>query len=155
MSDKQQSFDFDKATVDALKHFTGEALSIDSSRGFALTSIKAQYVVERLNQVFGLTGWSHTGEYRQTGPEDKPTGVVFLGKLTVQNGVTGAIREAVGFSELKRNIGDAYKGAKTDSLSKCASQLGIGNDVYKGKVAVPGKTKAPAARKTTSTTKDF
>jgi hypothetical protein len=28
--------------------------------------------------------------------------------------------------------GDAYKGACTDALSKCASYLGIGMDVYKG-----------------------
>ena len=29
-------------------------------------------------------------------------------------------------------VADAYKGACTDALSKCASYLGIGMDVYKG-----------------------
>jgi hypothetical protein len=53
--------------------------------------------------------------------------------------------------------GDAYKGACTDALSKCASYLGIGMDVYKG-LYDPGaghngassatRTPAPAARST-------
>jgi hypothetical protein len=39
--------------------FPAEALSADTSRGFELTSIKAAFVVERLNEVFGPcgTGW--------------------------------------------------------------------------------------------------
>jgi len=34
-----------------------EALSIDGSRGFPLTSIKAGFILERLNQTFGLLGY--------------------------------------------------------------------------------------------------
>ena len=48
--------------VQGLKaRFPAEALSADTSRGFELTSIKAAYVVERLNEVFGLcgTGWRY------------------------------------------------------------------------------------------------
>jgi len=55
--------------------------------------------------------------------------------------------------------GDAYKGACTDALSKCASYLGIGMDVYKGLYEQPGggprngassaaRTPAPTARST-------
>ena len=36
--------------------FPVEALSADTSRGFELTSIKAAFVVERLNEVFGPCG---------------------------------------------------------------------------------------------------
>ena len=36
--------------------FPPEALSADNSRGFELTSIKAAFVIERLNQVFGNCG---------------------------------------------------------------------------------------------------
>lgn len=36
--------------------FPPEALSSDTSRGFALTSIKALFVIERLNQVFRPCG---------------------------------------------------------------------------------------------------
>jgi hypothetical protein len=48
--------------IQALKSpFPSEALSADTSRGFELTSIKAAYVIERLNDVFGLcgTGWRY------------------------------------------------------------------------------------------------
>ena len=37
-----------------LADFPAEALSKDTSRGFELTSIKAMYVIERLNDVFGI-----------------------------------------------------------------------------------------------------
>ena len=36
--------------------FPPESLKPDMSRGFELTSIKAAYVIERLNDVFGLCG---------------------------------------------------------------------------------------------------
>ena len=36
--------------------FPSEALSSDTSRGFELTSIKAAFVIERLNEVFGPCG---------------------------------------------------------------------------------------------------
>ena len=45
--------------------FPPEVLSSDTSRGFELTSIKAAFVIERLNEVFGRcgVGWLHDGEY--------------------------------------------------------------------------------------------
>ena len=43
--------------IEALRApFPAEALSADTSRGFELTSIKAAYVIERLNDVFGPCG---------------------------------------------------------------------------------------------------
>lgn len=42
-----------------------EALHEDSSRGFALTSIRAGYVIERLNLVFGLLGHGWRFDYGQ------------------------------------------------------------------------------------------
>lgn len=107
--------------------FPKDAFSCDSSRGFDLTSIKAQYVIERLNEVLGLMNWSHGGEYEVT-----DNGVLFKGALIItidgkQNRFFGT-----GFSSIKKNLGDSYKSAKTDSLSKCASQIGVGNDVFKG-----------------------
>ena len=36
--------------------FPAEALSADTSRGFELPSIQAAYVIERLNEVFGVCG---------------------------------------------------------------------------------------------------
>ena len=132
--------------------FPKEALSTDSSRGFALTSIKAQYVTERLNEVCGVDGWSFTGEYKEVSGEG---GVLFFGVLTINDGFKGHQQEAVGFSAQKRNVGDAYKGAKTDALSKAASLFGLGNEVFKGNVAPPGATKKKASSKPRAVSNDF
>lgn len=154
--------------ADALEFFTGcynrakadfpdEALSTDSSRGFDLTSVKAQYVVERLNDVFGINGWEHTGQYEKVMDGDTIVGIVYSGQLVVHNGAQAAKREAVGHAvvrDLKR-IGDAYKGAKTDSLGKCASQVGVANDVFKGLVEPPKKGAAKKTRNSFSKAESF
>ena len=133
---------FDVRYQDLKKPFPKEALSTDSSRGFDLTSVKAQYVVERLNEVVGINNWRHQGDY-----ELVEGGVIFKGSLIISRGLDGTVRDAVGYAQIKRNIGDAYKGAKTDSLSKCASQFGLANEVFKGNVAPPSKSKPKAMPK--------
>jgi hypothetical protein len=89
-----------------------------------LSAIKVIYVVERLNDVFGLNGWHVDNEVVETGPM-----VVVRATLSVP-------RYAISIEQFGGNDnpdrGDAYKGACTDALSKCSSYLGIGMDVYKG-----------------------
>jgi len=131
----------------AIAEFGPDALSCDSSRGFNLTSIKAQFVRERLNAVFGLMNWTLTGEYREVAG-----GIIYLGNLTVTVDGETNTHEAPGYSATKKNMGDAYKGAQTDSLCKCASNFGVGNEVFKGNVKPPTGG-APAPRKTKSTAK--
>jgi len=123
--------------------FPPEALSTDSSRGFNLTSVKAQFVKERLNEVFGPFGWRMKGEY--VNPSNQP-GIVYRGHLMVKNITLKEDEkpltewhsiEAVGYAGNKKNAGDMYKSAATDALSKAASNLGIANEVFKGEVAVP------------------
>jgi hypothetical protein len=89
-----------------------------------LSAIKVIYVVERLNDVFGLNGWHVDNEVVETGPM-----VVVRATLSVPRYAI-AIEQFGGNDNPDR--GDAYKGACTDALSKCASYLGIGMDVYKG-----------------------
>ena len=89
-----------------------------------LSAIKVIYVVERLNDVFGLNGWHIDNEIVETGRM-----VVVRATLTIPK-YSIAIEQFGGNENPDR--GDAYKGACTDALSKCASYLGIGMDVYKG-----------------------
>lgn len=117
--------------------FPKEAYTVLYRTGKELTSIKAQYIVERLNEVFGLGGWRFDGEWKE-----ENDGILFFGELTysiedskgeIRSFSTGLIP---GFSDggKDKDRGDAYKGARTDALSKAASQLGVGNDVFKGLV---------------------
>src|SRR6201996_4593047 len=89
-----------------------------------LSVIKVIYVVERLNEVFGLNGWHVDNE------------VVETGRMVVVRATLSIPRYAIAIEQFGGNDnpdrGDAYKGACTDALSKCASYLGIGMDVYKG-----------------------
>lgn len=92
-----------------------------------LSSVKAIYVIERLNQVFGLGGWTYRTRVIEC-PPDSPM-VVMLVVLRVP--AYGIRLEQYGGSDNK-DRGDAYKGAVTDAISKIASYLGIAMDVYKG-----------------------
>jgi Rad52/22 family double-strand break repair protein len=95
-----------------------------------LSVIKVIYVVERLNEVFGLNGWHVDNE------------VVETGRMVVVRATLAIPRYAIAIEQFGGNDnpdrGDAYKGACTDALSKCASYLGIGMDVYKGLYESPG-----------------
>jgi hypothetical protein len=134
--------------------FPKEAMTKDSSRGFDLTSIKAQYVRERLNLVLGVDGWStNTDVVDRT---DKGVAV----KMTMTLHIDGkdVTRSAFGGASVKtkgQTYGDVFKSAETDALSKAASNFGVGNDVFKGLVnakTLTTKASTPAV-KTTSTTK--
>jgi len=111
--------------------FPREAMTADKSRGFALTSIKAQYVTERLNDVLGFMNWTHGGEFQRV-----DEGVLYLGTLVITVDGRQNRQFAPGFAKITdgKNLGDAYKSAKTDSLSKAASLIGVGNSVFKGMV---------------------
>jgi hypothetical protein len=89
-----------------------------------LSVIKVIYVVERLNEVFGLNGWRVGNK------------IVETGRMVVVRATLSIPRYAIAIEQFGGNDnpdrGDAYKGACTDALSKCASYLGIGMDVYKG-----------------------
>ena len=139
------------AVEDAYKaciaEFTAEgAIKADSSRGFDLTSIQPQFIRERLNEVFGMFGWKLTGEFKEVGG-----GILFEGHLTVTVGEKSHSHLTIGFAKTGKNIGDTFKSAYTDALSKGASNYGIGNSVFKGLVAPPSKSgggfKKPAPRK--------
>jgi Rad52/22 family double-strand break repair protein len=89
-----------------------------------LSAIKVIYVVERLNDVFGLSGWHVDNEIVETGSMVVVRATLSIPKYAI------AIEQFGGNDNPDR--GDAYKGACTDALSKCASYLGIGMHVYKG-----------------------
>ena len=100
-----------------------------------LSSIKAIYVTERLNDVFGIGKWQTRVEEVVRG--DKGMVVV---KVTLTIPDYDIYYESYGGNdnggENSKNfdLGDAYKGATTDALTKIGSFLEIGIDVFKGKI---------------------
>lgn len=101
-----------------------EAVSPHPTKAY-LSSIKAIYVVERLNDVFGIGTWRIKNEVI----EHDSKMVVVKSTLTVP--AYDIEIESFGGND-NADKGDAYKGASTDALTKICSYLGIGMDVFKG-----------------------
>ena len=102
-----------------------EAISQHPTKTF-LSTIKAIYVTERLNDVFGVGAWKI-----KTDLIDKSDKMVVV-KTTLEIPEYGIYYESFGGND-NQDLGDAYKGATTDAITKIGSYLGIGIDVFKGK----------------------
>lgn len=104
-----------------------------------LSSIKAIYEVERLNEVFGIGSW----QLRSSVIDATTPMIVIKAILTIPE--YGIELESYGGNDnggensKNHDLGDAYKGATTDAFTKICSFLEIGIDVFKGK-NTPTKT---------------
>ena len=110
-----------------------------------LSSIKAIYVTERINDVFGVGSW----QTRVHTVEKSDNGMVVV-KLEFTIPAYNIYYECFGGNDngggnsKNFDLGDAYKGATTDALTKIGSWLEIGIDVFKGKNDPPNnKPKDP------------
>lgn len=107
------------------------------------TSIDADAKIQRLNLVFGVGGWRHdvlsveaketegkspmvvarvvlrVGRYRDPKPEEGPE-PVWVDRIP-------PIEQFGGMKVVHGEWGNAYKGAVTSAISKCASMLGVGS----------------------------
>jgi len=113
-----------------------EAISQHPTKSF-LSSIKAIYVEERLNDVFGVGAWTTRVEHIKDEQSQKSNKngvfpVMSVVKLIFEIPAYGVYHECYGGND-NDDLGDAYKGATTDALTKIGSYLEIGIDVFKGK----------------------
>jgi hypothetical protein len=115
-----------------------EALKQHPSRSY-LTSINSIYVTERFNDVFGLDGWSYRTEIVKD--DGKWVVVQVFLTATISTGTYDATieRSAFGGND-NEDVGDRYKGAVTDALTKIGSLMGVGSHVWKNE-NVPARTR--------------
>jgi len=109
--------------------FPVEALSAVASKSY-LTSIKAMFVVERLNDVFGVGRW-HLEHIAIKEQDDQ---ILIKGSLQILD-YDVIVSDQYGSHKITGKgveLADGYKSAITDCLTKCASHLEIGIDVFKG-----------------------
>ena len=106
------------------KPLPNEAVHQHPTKKF-LSTIKAIYVVERLNDVFGIGGWRWETNFI----ERQEKMVVVKSTLSIPE--YNIFLECFGGND-NVDLGDAYKGASTDGLTKLGSYLEIGIDVFKG-----------------------
>ncbi len=99
-----------------------------------LSTIKAIYVTERFNDVFGVGDWTIKV---QTESVNIDTGMVVV-KTIFQVPELNIYYESYGGNDnggvnnKNFDLGDAYKGATTDGITKIGSYLGVGIKVFKG-----------------------
>lgn len=123
-----------------------EAISRHPTKTY-LSSIKAIYVTERFNDVFGVGKWTIKTEEIKVNLE---TGMVVV-KATFEVPELKIYYESFGGNDnggtnnKNFDLGDAYKGATTDAITKIGSYLGVGIAVFKG---LPQSPQAPHAPKT-------
>lgn len=106
--------------------------------GMKLKYTDGPYVIRTLNQAFGWD-WDFVADNEELLLNDgKPFEVKVRGTLTVRLNGQAVTKTQFGCQpiEMLKNgsapvsIGDAYKGAATDAMKKCASLLGIALDLY-------------------------
>jgi hypothetical protein len=105
-----------------------------------LSTIKGIFVTERLNQVFGVGAWvvktdllsPITSATRTTKFGKERTEYTAVLKTVFTIPAHDIYYECIA-SSMNDDPGDAAKGATTDAITKIASWIGIGIDVYKGK----------------------
>lgn len=102
-----------------------------------LSSINPIYVTERLNECFGIGTWElHTDFVQQ---EQK----MIVVKVSFDVPEYGIHYECFGGND-NADLGDAYKGATTDALTKICSWLGIGAHVWKNQPNAGAQHAQPA-----------
>lgn len=102
-----------------------------------LTTIKSAYIMERLNDVFGILGWDIEHSVEDIIQlQDGRKYIVMKGRIHIKEADLYTPYQYGGHFLEGRNTepADGYKSAVTDCLSKCASFLEIGIQIFKGNV---------------------
>lgn len=106
-----------------------------------LTTINAIYVTERLNDVFGIGAWRVKSEIVDNSSK------MIVAKTILSIPEYGIEYECYGGND-NADIGDAYKGAVTDAITKIGSWMGIGVEVWKNQPqVVPAQVTQQVKRK--------
>ncbi len=121
------------------KAMPAESIGRHPSMSF-LSTIKSIYVTERLNDVFGSGGWDLETEivkeerlvHNVKGKDIDYDHVIVRGRLYFREFDLYGPNQFGGHDDKTMMAVNAYKGAITDCLSKCASLLEIGIQVFKG-----------------------
>lgn len=103
-----------------------------------LTTLKAMYVTERLNDVFGIGRWTILTEVAERTNDY----VLVKGKFESLDYEVIVPDQYGGHSTTGTNveIADGFKSAVTDCQSKISSYLEIGIEMFKGNIIINGKS---------------
>lgn len=100
-----------------------------------MSTIHPMAIIDRLNEVFGIGGWNFKTDFISCTPAVQQTKKgernVFIATVKGRLEIGETIIEQFG-GNTNDDAGDTLKGSATDALTKIASYLGIGAEIYKG-----------------------
>lgn len=117
---------------------------------------KPQYVFDAINEVIGPENWRYEAQKPDIVDQPTPQAVIETKLFIRLNGEWLLKGSHYGQMQIVRgNVGDALKGAITDSIQKAFSLISVGKDAYSGKLeslwaaafAAQGTTKKPTQTK--------
>ncbi|NTU49436.1 MAG: hypothetical protein HGA87_00820 [Desulfobulbaceae bacterium] len=95
-----------------------------------LSTINPAYVIDRLNMVLGIGKWHICYEI-----------ISATEKMVIAKGILSVPEMGISVEQFGGNDnsdkGDAYKGACTDALTKCASYIGVGLHIWMNEKELP------------------
>ena len=126
-----------------------EAIKPHPSKTY-LSTIKAIYVTERFNEVFGVDGWSIKTDVIHWFEKPNAKGKIEYTVMSKTIFSTATIYHECIAGSTNEDLGDAAKGATTDAITKIGSYLEVGIDVFKGlntkPTAKPATTTKPLTK---------
>jgi len=106
-----------------------------------MSVIHPMAIIDRLNEVFGIGQWNYKVEYISCDKDIQKTKngerEIYISAVKGRLEIEELIIEQFGGST-NDDKGDALKGGATDALTKIASYLGIGAEIYKGRGNISG-----------------
>jgi hypothetical protein len=118
-----------KQVNDLLEQAEPDDISVDSYSGF--TGYKPQYIIDAMNEVFGIGEWGFDEISNEVTTGEKGGLVI----AQVRMWLKGIEFKPTGWGQAritKGDVGDAKKGAQTDAFKKASSYFSIGNRAYRG-----------------------
>jgi hypothetical protein len=108
-----------------------------SRKGYDTTGYGYQFLVNRMNEILGISHWRQIPEILKEIPKgDKLTEVTMKVTIQIGNWEEGKfipIAEQVAYGgHAAQSISDAYKGAHTNTLKKALGMFGVGKEAYEG-----------------------
>jgi hypothetical protein len=106
-----------------------------------MSVIHPMAIIDRLNEVFGIGEWNYKVEFISCDKEIQKTKSgerqIYVSAVKGRLEIGELVIEQFGGST-NDDKGDSLKGGATDALTKIASYLGIGAEIYKGHGNVAG-----------------
>jgi hypothetical protein len=130
---------FDSALKEKLeKPFPKEMLGSLNKGGTRLTYVPVAEIINRLNEVLGIGGWSYHVKTAYRDSADPDWIIAHVQLVLMKDGSQSAFFDGFGGQKIKRtkstdkdivDLGDEFKGAVSDGLKKAAQALGVGLDL--------------------------